>query len=818
MNKNKCTLVLIIPMFLIGCARDTSGARADTNDGVDTPTINLALGRPYEFTIRPSYALCTDEDDRTQLTDGQTHGCDWKQKTTVGWGREDQAPGVIIDLGTIQPIEAVRVYSIGGGRANVFYPHYILVFVSDNGEDYHLVTTADSGNLEQNRVDSVRARATPHEFVIDGLHTRGRYVFVMFEPDGSYVFTDEIEVLRGGHDPDEVTFHHPARVTRNNARSLLPAAREAAFVRAGLDSLEKLTQSQSGDTNRTIAELRSAFARVSPTDTDSLGEIADRIGLARARQLRALAKRPLIWASTNPMRQLSPFELPEGTVISGADSDHRFNVELWQGEYESAAISLFNASETPLIITTKLTPLRRQEGAMLPSEQTIQMRTPVFVDARSLGRIGDALVKPPRGGIELKPGQTTQLWLTIHNSELAPGRYDFAIDVAYCPAESSAESAHEMIQGTITVHPIRFPAKPTLKTTTWAYIERSDATKNTTEQARADLRAHYVNVDTFFWSSSLPMPRLSPGGQVQFNRALAVSALSRYAGSDLKLFYWGLGRFRLNVPHMPPIMSPEWQQAMRNWLTQWVELLKEEGLGYDEFAMYPFDEMLPVEFYQIARFIKEFDPRIRIYANSRGDGRGVEMGRIAPYIDIWCFRDATYGARISPGEKRIREGGAEVWSYECARPAKGKPPHGYYRLQMWRAFARDDTGCGFWTYTDPGEGNGNAWDDFASAHGRYGVIYSPIGKPTGVDLSGEAIVPSRRWEAWREGVEDYEYLVTLREAIRSARDAEQQARADRAQAALDRAVREVLENPNDPDRAYQARQEITRQILSLRGP
>jgi len=32
-----------------------------------------------------------------------------------------------------------------------------------------------------------------------------------------------------------------------------------------------------------------------------------------------------------------------------------------------------------------------------------------------------------------------------------------------------------------------------------------------------------------------------------------------------------------------------------------------------------------------------------------------------------------------------------------------------------------------------------------------------------VDELRESIVPSRRWEAWREGVEDYQYLYQLQQ-------------------------------------------------------
>jgi hypothetical protein len=233
--------------------------------------------------------------------------------------------------------------------------------------------------------------------------------------------------------------------------------------------------------------------------------------------------------------------------------------------------------------------------------------------------------------------------------------------------------------------------------------------------------------------------------------------------------------------------------------------------------MYPFDEMLPDEFYELARFIKEVDPKIRIYANSRGNDSGKEMARFAPYIDIWTLHDWTPGAKFGPTETRLREGKAEFWSYQCLKPAKSKPPLGYYRLQPWRAFARGDKGAGFWVYADPGKGAGNAWNDFETIDGKYSVIYGLPGKPADLELSGEVIVPSRRWEAWREGVEDYEYLVTLRKAVEEARSAGKWNEADEGQRVLEKSLREVLNAHTDPEPIYRIRGELTDAIIKLKA-
>ena len=79
-------------------------------------------------------------------------------------------------------------------------------------------------------------------------------------------------------------------------------------------------------------------------------------------------------------------------------------------------------------------------------------------------------------------------------------------------------------------------------------------------------------------------------------------------------------------------------------------------------------------------------------------------------------------------------------------------------------------------------------------------------------------MPSRRWEAWREGVEDYEYLWQLKRAIRQAKAAGRYDAADRGRRTLDRALRESLSPSADYTTINQARKDITEQLLLLQSP
>jgi hypothetical protein len=94
------------------------------------------------------------------------------------------------------------------------------------------------------------------------------------------------------------------------------------------------------------------------------------------------------------------------------------------------------------------------------------------------------------------------------------------------------------------------------------------------------------------------------------------------------------------------------------------------------------------------------------------------------------------------------------------------------------------------------------------------VVYDGEGAP--VDAGGEVFVPSRRWEAWRQGVEDYEYLHTLRERIDQCRGRRVAASVvAESEAVLKEVVAEVLAKADNPDVVYKARRRMTEGILRL---
>ncbi len=98
------------------------------------------------------------------------------------------------------------------------------------------------------------------------------------------------------------------------------------------------------------------------------------------------------------------------------------------------------------------------------------------------------------------------------------------------------------------------------------------------------------------------------------------------------------------------------------------------------------------------------------------------------------------------------------------------------------------------------------WDDYAGTP-TYSVVYD----------GPDGVISSKRWEAYRAGVEDYEICKMLKDAIAAAKAAGKGKTAEvkTAQESLDKWVKQVLNSIIDPMVAEQAHQAILQHLVIL---
>ncbi|HJN18140.1 MAG TPA: hypothetical protein QGH10_21755, partial [Armatimonadota bacterium] len=763
---------------------------------------NVALGKPYSMRPAPNYGLCTDDGDSEQLTDGQRADASaaqlWANVGCVGWKALEPVE-VVIDLGRTHAIDSIVLSSGASPAAEVYLPSAILG-VSDAPEDFRVVHRIDSADAGQLARRALRA---------DGLATRGRYVLVrLHAPYGSYVFLDEIQVLSGGHDPDQVRLPDDAIApletdARSERQKRLARALDRLQLRAGEAGLQAAFAER-------ITVLREEVDQAPTTPDGKLLTIAPEIIAPLNERARALQgevvraihteERLAIW-DVSPWAEVLPTDVPP----LGRDL-RELKVVAGRNEYESQAFMVTNLGDQARSIQVRL-------GGRLARPRgwggSVILRRTVFVEPMAHLVLGDALALLD-APVAIPAWESRQVWLEIHTGDAALGTHRGSIVV------TDDVGDEYRIGLKIEVLPVAIPDDVPIATYSWQYVDSIATLKGIEAEAVADLAAHYSNV-SILSNNCLPRPN-QERGEIDADGNITVdldfSALDRWIELLRPVSGQGMGWFpTLKFTGEIDEESPEYR-TYSQWVRRWMAHLKELGLDYGDFFVYPVDESIRANFVASGKAIRSVDPKIRIFADPMMRDRDEFLLAAAPYVDIWCPSLTERRPHLARQMDILRQTNKPVWSYMVGR--RVHHPYSAYRLALWRAFELGASGCGFWCYA-VGEG-WKSVDMWHESPWAYAAVYTLDGAPEDVSRA-EAIIPSKRWEAWREGIEDYTHLHVLRSLI----DQHGQPSSDQvteAQEVLETAIQTVLTDPDDITRADAHRERVLRAIVALRvsGP
>ena len=773
---------------------------------------NLAYRKNYTFSPKPNYPLCTDSLDKVELTDGRRLGSQWTKKSTVGWRKPEPVVEIVIDLGQTYAIDETRISTVGGGVASVEFPEFAAVLLSDDGQQYKFAGLVSS--KEHAIVRGFGYRGVPRTLKIGNINAAGRYVKVAMRPNGLTLFIDEVEVfgkalsvLENNQLRDDLETFQTYDELLSRIDDYLQLENNIAEITTTVRQVGKKLPIQSRQ--KILAELEIPTEKIRmPADriysTNEIQKAKLQIGKTRSGIYKTVYEKPFICLPANPM------EIVYEKQVHLRESPEEISVQMWQNEYESAAFNIINCSDEAMKMTLSISPIISSNSQRVETNKTFTIRRAIYVKGSQVGSIADALVMYNERPFSLAPGDLAQIWLTIFNPELTAGSYKAYIAVS-ATTDQGKTLPIETVPIIIKVQKHRFPDKMALKTCNWAYYKVASE-----HEMAEDLYSHRTNVYVVP-AQDLPFLRFSSDGpgvirDPNYVRLDKVLRLHKYAqayliGLNFSIAEKDFGRFG-----KVEWMTPAWKKVFSSWLKDLVRHLKDRGVDYERFVLYPFDETIADDYYELARLIKDIDPNIRLYANSFGKGPK-EFMRFRELIDVWCLQDS-HCMRYPDWFGTIKSFGKELWTYECLRPMKAKEPYSYYRLLPWRAFKRGQTGAGFWIYYyglnfEPGT---VPWDDSIRPHGFSGVVYGAKASP--VSRNGENIIPSRRWEAWREGVEDYQYLFELQQAINKIKMKDPET-AEKAQQTLDYQVNLVLYNQNDSSVVYNAREILSEVLLGL---
>ena len=764
---------------------------------------NIALGKPYTLVPEPNWAcggVSGDFGDYSQLTDGKYVPEEkniWDDVRGVGWKRRGKVD-IVIDLSRVEPIAAVTL-SAGCGRMRAYFPNYQIA-VSDDGRAFTVVRTIDNSDA---------ARRRRRVFKADGLATAGRYVMIRLDiARGRFAFLDEIEVLKGDHDAAAVKpagpVINPLTVDeRTELQKQLSRRLDRLHERARKSPRTPQAAAAIPDYERLVDALpkardgEQARHRRGPDP-----EIAEMVVSKVAELYRDVAKQmypepELIAWTPSPWDEVLAYEVPPP-----GDRVTELSVLAGGNEYESAVITLSNMSDTPRRVAVDLA------GDLAGGSKwagDVVLRAPYFKTYPGGLMLADAL---PRleGPIEIPAWQTRQIWLQINTGKTPGGVYRGNVAL-------SVDGVSRDIPLSVEVLPVRFPKHLLPATYAWHWMGSTPSILGLEAEAVKDLAAHYVNV-LYIHRRIFPWPDKdqidSEGnitGSLDFSRADKMIALCKpISGKGLNLrLYW-----EHTWQDLKP-GTPVYRTRVQ-WVRRVIKHLKELGFGYDDFLLYPIDENIQTNFIRCGELIRHADPRARIF----GDPMGTDWNEPAvrekadPYLDVWSPDLKHMESRRQV--EVLQDKGETVWSYRVF--GRTSDPYAEYRLTPWNAFRFGVTGCGFWCYA---RGIDSREKDLWNESPRgWAAIYTLVGAPEGVSRS-EKIIPSRRWEAWREGVEDYTWLSMLRELI-ERRKAADTGSPNVALAAdlLRRAVAEVSGNPDNSRLADEYRHAILKAITTLR--
>lgn len=458
------------------------------------------------------------------------------------------------------------------------------------------------------------------------------------------------------------------------------------------------------------------------------------------------------------------------------------------------------ASGSLLLTNTRNRPVRVEGNVHHPANgPQVTLRRGWHVSCPDRRYRADALILLTDGALTLASGETAPLWVQLDTHGADAGR--FSIPLTLRSETTTVEIALE-----VEVFSVRLPETLDCALFNFAYVNEMALVRDLVPEALRDLRQHFIN--TYIIPDSIPKVEADREGA--FTSPIDFSVPDRGVETyrqraRLLGFFWGadfhtsLGK-RL-FPDLEFLGGP-WRRAATALYKAWVGHLREIGLPPDRYFMYVYDENTRPEVAEVYALLKAAAPEVRLLANPTRGYTSDELKALAQHVDIWM---PSYEALVRPHPEEfelLKATGKTLWTYSCINGTP-MPLYDYYLRRHWVGWDLGLTGIAQWAYADHGGWNGaNSWKWVL---GAFAVIYTQAHAPRGLQL-GEPLAPSRRWEAWREGAQDFQFLNTARAAASSA----SATRIKAVRQGLEQAVSLVLDHPDDPSAADRARADLLR--------
>jgi hypothetical protein len=757
-------------LFLILAARPATASAEE----------NLARGRPYKLDPAPSYLLCTDPGDLTQLTDGAPAGGPgrlWTQTGTVGW-QNTQAAFVTIDLGQSRAVGGVAV-STAAGTAGVLWPEAIYVLASEDGQAWHLLgdlVALDSGSHAAGAPGYRRAT-----FAARGWSASGRYVAVIYVLAAHrFGFMDEIEVYAAPSRRATVS----AEAIGSDLHTALLRLEQRRFHRRRLQrDLEavRVGMPAAGPAASEGVRLANAIVRARPPTVPvplrfPVDDLHRSLFALQAQRWRAQGFLPWTVWTASPWDPLRVADAPPRPVPAP-----RLEWTVLRGDRRARAVDLATNDMEAGVVDVSVSGM---PGG--PHPPWLEVREVAWIDSGTGDALAtalpEALTTATGYRIEVTPGLAAQLWLTVAGA-LPPGEYHGELRLV-------GRGLDQRIPMSLRVIDAALPATPALSVGGFDYSNMADRgygnlTAQNVDALIALLRAHRVSVA---WATRGVLPMSTPGGAVPDTIAFD-TWVGRWPGAQRYMVF-------IDVDAALP-QQPQFEARVGDWVRFWAEHACASGVRPEQLYLLLVDEphtaaqdALAVVW---ARAIRRAATGVQIWE----DPTHRPAAQVAP--DLLAVSDVLSGSITQiweDGEARRRlltdwlhSDRHHVLDLNTAEgPARELDPFAHYRAAAWLAWQLGARGLHIWSFVD----GGGAGFDPAEQTGGYD--YTPL------LLARDRVVTTKQMEALMEGIEDYDTLALLAASIARPHPRASSAALAAARALLERAPASVLAaaQPFDP--------------------
>lgn len=392
----------------------------------------------------------------------------------------------------------------------------------------------------------------------------------------------------------------------------------------------------------------------------------------------------------------------------------------------------------------------------------------------ALPALGDA------GLITIPSHRSVKIWISVDARGAQPGNYTGRVSIA----SINADVQKIELPVNLEVLNLRLPEEFPLTLCTWDYVPNRWFPSRSKE-VLDDMGRHGVNV---FPRTIIPPGRVDAAGRLTIDWPVLDAELDRLDNRGKILFH-------LNHPPIEFAVkrTDEEKRAVElDYIRNLRDHLRERGRSYADYAFYLLDEPGLDNGPNIAilidagKLFREADPKLLTYTDPVAGLSWKDFERIEPLVDVWAPNMRLVSGLLS-GDPRIKRimNAKTVWSYECISQVKSLSPLCYNRANAWRAKFFGLSGIGFWTHSTT---EVDHWFAGKGINDEYALVYP-----------GELPVPSVRWEAVRDGLEDIAAIALLEEQIQRLHNAGTRSElVQQAEQSLRIALRDIMELSDEP--------------------